>query len=327
MFIPMARPLLLLPLLALVLPACSGGGEGESRVEVAQGVDLPAPVHLQSEALHNLIRIEEGMYSGALPADEAAFAELAAMGIKTVIGVDGADPDVELAAKHGLRYVHVPIGYDGVPEPAANTLVRLVQEAEGPFYFHCHHGRHRGPAAAAVALRAATGCSDASARAVLEAAGTSVDYPGLWADVAAWTMPAPGTELPELQEVARVDDFIAGMAAMDRDWDELKALRAAGWVTPEDHPDLVLPRVAALFARHSIESAGSMSGEQIADVVLMDQMQAAVELAELFQRQAEEAGLSPTEAHKRMLEETFRDLKASCKDCHRDYRNPERDDR
>ena len=39
--------------------------------------------------------------------------------MKTIISVDGAKPDLKSARKQGIRNVHIPIGYTGVPEHAA----------------------------------------------------------------------------------------------------------------------------------------------------------------------------------------------------------------
>ena len=71
--------------------------------------------------------------------------------MQTVISVDGAKPDLEAARKHGLRYVHLPHGYDGVPAPRGDELAIALRTLEGPIYVHCHHGKHRSPAAAGVA--------------------------------------------------------------------------------------------------------------------------------------------------------------------------------
>ncbi|MEM6655987.1 MAG: hypothetical protein AAF596_09305, partial [Planctomycetota bacterium] len=75
-------------------------------------------------------------------------------GVRTLVSVDGARPDVALAAEHGLRYVHVPFGYDGIPREARLALTRVARDRQGGVYVHCHHGRHRGPAAAVVVARA-----------------------------------------------------------------------------------------------------------------------------------------------------------------------------
>ncbi len=320
----MSRALILSSLCLAVLPTCSSEESDTSLTQVA-GVPvtpvLAAPVAIENEQIHRLIQLQEGLYSGALPEGDAAFAELAALGIKTIVCVDGARPDLEAAARHGLSYLHVPIGYDGIDRDTGNAFTRVALEAEGPLYFHCHHGKHRGPAAAAIALRAATGCSTEEALAVLTTAGTSHDYPGLWRDVAGWTPPNADEVLPELHEVAQVADFTASMAILDRDWDELKALRASSWQTPEAHPDLDLRRSAKAFAEHYADSAHVIPAEHATDVVLLDQMQAGLQMAEKLQLLVEEASTPPTTAQIPALEEAFLELKASCKDCHKDYRN------
>jgi len=70
----------------------------------AKAKDLPG--------LHNVVAFHDNFWSGGVPEGEEAFATLAAMGVKTVISVDGAEPDVELAKKFGLKYIHLPIGYN-----------------------------------------------------------------------------------------------------------------------------------------------------------------------------------------------------------------------
>ncbi len=74
-----------------------------------------------------------------------------AMGIKTVISVDGAKPNVELANRFGLRYVHNATWLRWISETRGLELAKAVRDLPGPIYIHCHHGKHRSPAAAAVA--------------------------------------------------------------------------------------------------------------------------------------------------------------------------------
>ena len=58
----------------------------------------------------------------------AAFAALASMGIRTLVSMDGARPDVDGARRHGLRYVHIPVGYSGM-EPGSIAQLAAVAEA------------------------------------------------------------------------------------------------------------------------------------------------------------------------------------------------------
>jgi len=138
------------------------------------------PIKIVASHLPNAYRIHAKVISGGLPEGEAAFQELAALGVKTIISVDGARPDVALAKAHGMRYVHLPHGYDGIPNQRMLDLARAVRDLPGQVYIHCHHGKHRSPTAAAVACVAA-GLIDAdSAEAILKTAGTGESYRGLY---------------------------------------------------------------------------------------------------------------------------------------------------
>src|SRR5207302_1722064 len=78
--------------------------------------DLPQP---DLPGLHNVHCVADRLYSGSVPEGDAGFASLRRLGVQTAISVDGARPDVDRARRFGLRYVHIPVGYDGVPEPQA----------------------------------------------------------------------------------------------------------------------------------------------------------------------------------------------------------------
>src|SRR6185436_18479563 len=67
---------------------------------------------IEAEGLHNLFALGTNVFSGSAPEGESAFTALAKLGVKTIITVDGAKPEVEMARKHGFRYVHLPHGYD-----------------------------------------------------------------------------------------------------------------------------------------------------------------------------------------------------------------------
>ena len=100
--------------------------------------------------LNNVIRITEKLLSGSVPEGDTGFQTLQKLGVKTIITVDGAKPEVERAEKFGMRYVHLPIGYDGVPADQGWRLAKAVRDLPGLIYIHCHHGQHRSPAAAVV---------------------------------------------------------------------------------------------------------------------------------------------------------------------------------
>src|SRR5688572_4549306 len=60
-----------------------------------------APARIKPDAyphLHNLVQASPSIYTGGEPEQDAAFVELVKLGVKTVISVDGARPNVEAAA-------------------------------------------------------------------------------------------------------------------------------------------------------------------------------------------------------------------------------------
>jgi protein tyrosine phosphatase (PTP) superfamily phosphohydrolase (DUF442 family) len=198
----------------------------------------PEAVPRELPGLHNVHRATEIVFLGSEPQGEEAFISLKKLGITTIVSVDGATPDVELARQHGLRYIHIPTGYDGVDEVTAKTLTRVAREVKTPLYVHCHHGKHRGPAAAAIVCLASGTLTSDQALTLLKTAGTGKDYTGLWKDVKDFQPLPEHAELPPLLEIAPLESLPAAMARIDRNFDNLKLCKTAGWKTPTAHPDL-----------------------------------------------------------------------------------------
>jgi protein tyrosine phosphatase (PTP) superfamily phosphohydrolase (DUF442 family) len=201
--------------------------------------------------LHNLHRLSETLISGSGPEGDAAFDELARLGVRTIISVDGARPDLQRARDRGMRYVHLPVGYQGIPRARQLELARAVRDLPGPIYLHCHHGKHRGPAAAASADVLLGGMTPEEAEAFLKQAGTSPRYPGLYACVRGLVEADPAAinaASPDFPEVTPLPKMIAAMAAMQVALDHLTLVRDAGWATPVEHPDLLPAAEAAQVA-------------------------------------------------------------------------------
>ena len=127
-----------------------------------------APMRIDAQYLPNPVQVHTNVISGGLPKGDEAFRELKSLGVQTVISVDGTKPDVKTANKYGIRYVHLPHGYDGISEARVKELAKAVRELDGPIYIHCHHGKHRSPAAASVACVAAGLIPESKAVAILE---------------------------------------------------------------------------------------------------------------------------------------------------------------
>lgn len=175
----------------------------------------PAPI----PGIENLKLVTPQLLSGSQPESEEAFQELARRGVKVIVSVDGSRPDVELAHKYGLRYVHIPIGYDQIKPQSRADLVEATKPTSGIVYLHCHHGRHRGPAAAAYCGMARGQLTTDEAVKLLMAAGTKADYTGLWDAVKKFELPQvkPGP----LVETAEVEPLTTAMVHIDHSWAEI----------------------------------------------------------------------------------------------------------
>lgn len=239
----------------VVLAVVGGCGQRAAPEFVAE--ERPhQPTKLAAEHLPNAYQIHPQVISGGLPEGEVAFAELAKLGVKTVVSVDGARPDVEGAKKHGLRYVHLPHGYDGIPALRARELAKAVRDLPGPVYIHCHHGKHRSPAAAAVACVAAGLVDPTNAELILRTAGTSENYRGLYQSVRA-AKRIDGKVLDrliaEFPETAAIPPLAEAMVALEHTHAHLKEIEAAGWKAPAKHPDLDPAHEALLLGEHYAE--------------------------------------------------------------------------
>jgi len=272
--------------------------------------------------LHNVMRVTPRMYSGNSPESDAAFAELEALGVKTIISVDGAKPMVDRAAAYGIRYVHIPVGYDGIDAQKQILLAKAYRDLEGPVFIHCHHGKHRGPAAAASAAVIVGDMTTAEGIEFMKRAKTAPSYTGLYECVSSIspefesfldTAP-PADQLPS---VATVSGMVDNMVGIDFCFVNLEHVKRAGWTVPKDHPDIVPAAEAGRLADHYR--------------VLMedpDSLKKPAEFAALMKRSWEEAqALEDAIVAKKAVAELnglFAAVDQSCKDCHNTYRNKKR---
>ncbi|HEY0984119.1 hypothetical protein [Schlesneria sp.] len=286
--------------------------EKEEAVKAVEAPDAVTHDENQLAGIHRLFKISDRIYSGSQPEGEAAFASLKKLGIQTVVSVDGTIPQTELAHAHGLRYVHIPIGYDGVPRSACDSLTRVMRELQGPVYIHCHHGRHRGPAAAAVAWVASGDATNQQAVAILEQAGTSRNYSGLWRDVENFR-PAPAeATLPELVETAEVSSLVRSMVEIDLRFDRIKASRQRDWKSLPGRPAGEIGEEAVLIQEAFTETNRHLSHEFDASfaALLKESATAAGDLVAALQADAFDKA-----------DQAFQRIEKACMQCHRTYRD------
>jgi protein tyrosine/serine phosphatase len=97
--------------------------------------------------IKNFGKIDEQYFRGAQPKNQD-YADLAALGIKTVINLtdsDTAPNEKVMLQKAGMKYYQIPM--DSHTPPTDSQLVeflRLVNDRESyPVYVHCAAGKHR----------------------------------------------------------------------------------------------------------------------------------------------------------------------------------------
>lgn len=298
-------------------------GCGVGRISCAEDpASTPAVINsqiakLNSEHLPNPVRIHEKVISGGLPEGEAAFAELKDLGIQTVISVDGAKPDLATAEKFGLRYVHLPHGYDGVPENRALELAKAVRDLPGPIYIHCHHGKHRSPAAAAVACVGAGLIEHDAAARILTVAGTSEAYRGLFQSVenAQRIEPAVLNAVSaKFPSIAKLPAMAEAMVEIEHIHDCLKSIEKAGWKTPADQPALIPDHEALLLREQFTELLRSkeLSGKP----AMFRQLTVEAEAAAQGLEDALKTG-----ADSQKLSKLLMSVGSNCKSCHQAFRD------
>jgi protein tyrosine phosphatase (PTP) superfamily phosphohydrolase (DUF442 family) len=279
---------------------------------------LKKPAKIDSKALPNAYHLTDKVISGGQPQGEPAFKELKDLGVKTVISVDGAKPNVPLAKKYGLRYVHLPHGYDGIPDERLLELTKAVHDLPGPIYIHCHHGKHRSPAAAAAVCVAAGYLSTDEGMAVLEAAGTSKGYRGLYQTVQE-TQPIDEKALEavkvEFRETVDVPPLADVMIGIEHTHDHLKTVATAGWRPTEEHADIDPPHEALLLREHYTEllRTDDVKGRPA-------EFQKLLRESEVNAQRLEEA-LRADKQDLKHINRIFERVTADCTACHQTFRD------
>lgn len=285
-----------------------------------QAASEEAPTAVNSAHLPNAFWIHKHLLSGGLPHGEEAFQELAELGIKTILSVDGIRPQVDLATKHGMRYVHLPHGYEGISDTRQREIAKALRDLPKPIYLHCHHGKHRGPTAAA------TGCiingwlSKEAGERVLRVAGTNPAFLGLYQTVQR-AQPAPRDEIDrwqaEFTSIAPLPPMTEAMVAIDAVHDRLLQARKEAWsnVNLETSSDalilkehfLELERTESEFRNDHAFQALVREGQQFAD--------------ELEAQLLRIRSLSEPEAAKAHADQSMDRIRKNCAQCHTAFRD------
>lgn len=304
--------------LSIALAACAASRDGLPIAAMAP-MPLPmptAPKPVDLEGLHNVVAYTGSLLSGSQP-EGRGLEVLAAMGIRTIVSVDGAQPDVEAAKALGLRYVHLPIGYDGIDADRKLELARAVRDLPGPIYVHCHHGKHRSAGAAAAVAVALGQLSNEQALARMKVSGTAPSYKGLYAC-------ATDTKVASPQQIDAASNafpsrwkttgLVQGMVEIDLAMEHLKEVEKAGFVTPKEHPDLV-PAAEVGRIAHILRELRDDPETKGRGTDFLQRIDSSMSASDALEKSFLD------EAPKDRLAADLKLLNQSCKDCHVKYRD------
>jgi protein tyrosine phosphatase (PTP) superfamily phosphohydrolase (DUF442 family) len=309
---------------ALVLLAAGCGtatshGQDSQHTAVPVTVPLPDLAASQSVALpglHNVVRYSDRTLGGGVPEGREGLHTLAAMGVKTVISVDGAEPDVATAESLGLRYIHLPISYNGIAPERQQELAQAVANADGPIYVHCHHGKHRSASALGSALVLCGALTPDAAVARMKVSGTGENYQGLWRAVQQAT-PLPANELradvAKFPKIAKVKGLVAIMSEVDTVFENVIHLQKAAWATPTDHPDLVPSKETSRLHSLFVQMHGDADSQKHAAAYQ------ALLAKTIDQARALDAAVKANDHT--AADRQFGHLQKACKECHKAHRD------
>ncbi len=275
------------------------------------------PCHLKTKSLSNVIRVHRDILSGAVPVGAESFSELKELGIKTILNVDAMKPNVELARKYGMRYVHLPHGYDGIPTSRVLELAKAIRDLPKPIYIHCHHGRHRSPSAAATGCVAVGMIHPTDAMSVLKLAGTNIGYQGLYDSVSN----AKKLNLTELDstvvnflEVAPIPPLTEAMVSIDAIFAKLSFANKQGWPTSESHSSNAL-----LLVEHYVEIIRSEEETRHSPEFFRLLKEGEIRVSTL-ERLIREQGYA-TESNRSKVGKAILSVEANCSECHERFRD------
>lgn len=287
----------------------TGQPQPDRKLESTQVQKQAGVKSLSLPGLDNVFQIDDQVYSGSGPAEQRSFDALKKLGVKTIISVDGTEPHLEMAKRDGMRYVHIPIGYDGVSHDAGLAFARVAKDIKGPVYIHCHHGRHRGPTATAVLGICRGTFNQQQAIDFLKLAGTSKSYAGLWRDVRKFKVPPADAPLPELVETAPVSPLVKAMSQISHHFEALEHMQDKNQqllIRQKNQETLVLLREEF---REAARKHAEDYDEKFKKWMLKSESQVN-ELENAFRKNEQ-----------KQISTGLKTLKAQCKQCHAAYRD------
>jgi protein tyrosine phosphatase (PTP) superfamily phosphohydrolase (DUF442 family) len=135
------------------VPACDGAGGQGSDEKQASGPAATSGVQARplqwaqpisgKKGLANLFQVDDNVYRGAQPEKEG-YAELKAMGIKTVINLRTFHSEKKECEEADLEMISITTqAWEGEEEEVAAFLKVVTAPENQPVFFHCQHGADR----------------------------------------------------------------------------------------------------------------------------------------------------------------------------------------
>ena len=132
----------------LLVEVC-GGTAAQGAIDVYPGKARESRVEVKRERISRVLGIDPSTAKVRETLTGLGFAVRWVPPDRYVVRVPYWRPDVRIADDVVEEVARV-IGYDEIPADAQKAIFKVMKDLKGPYYFHCHHGQHRGPAAAAM---------------------------------------------------------------------------------------------------------------------------------------------------------------------------------
>lgn len=334
--LPVLHKLRLLLLTGAVLLAVSAGVRSGDPADARPAVDRSHSTLVKTErsaqdptddeiaGLPNLVRVHPDVLSGGQPDKQDGYKSLRRLGVRTIISVDGVRPDVASARQSEINHIHLPHGYDRISSQRQLELAYAFLTAPRPIYVHCHHGVHRSPAAAAVGCIVAGLIHPKDGIDVLERAGTSHNYAGLWTCVRN-ARPAESRQLTalEIQFSESIDPpaVVQAMGELEQLTERLENQARNHWKTEQASVETSAAH-AALLLREQFAELQRLEAIEAEPQAFRDQLTESLRQADLLVTLLNSAQSQSADAagqHDPAM--VLQSIRQSCRDCHRQFRD------
>ena len=272
------------------------------------------------KGLKHVVAFQDDLLSGSKPVGKFGMRSLERLNVKTIICVDGVAPDIEQARQHNIKTIHIPLKYNSPSKEQILDLTAAFKMGRnnGNVYLHCHHGKHRSAAAAAIISIALGLSTQEEMKGRMEVAETSPHYKGLWKAIEEQEAIDISNVLENMKsfpEAVIPNGMVEQMVTIDDAMERLLLVKQSGWVVPRSHPDLAPAADAGLIAE-VLRSIQLNPNEAVSEADFTSQVINAV-----HQASGLEEALKIKKMNAKTLNQYFDHVEQSCIKCHRIFRD------